>query len=282
MSSADFDRLPYNNEFLIPSGYRYVAKLRVHASSTAYDFIGFVRSPDREPFDNAWIDCANGLFRNHLKRVAGLRHEIRSKPSQTLHELALDMMPQGAMIVDMAGRILYCNRAAEDAMARCLVLFVRNQRLTSSNEAVSGALKRILQRRSSGGAFRCPLMSGSDGALNVSIFSLPEAVDLDCMRGQRCMLILMHVSDMSHAGELLVERMQEMFSLTKGEARAAVAVSAGIDVKTAASRLGQSYETTRTVLKRVFAKVGIERQSQLTALIASIGVTLPYVDQDRE
>jgi DNA-binding CsgD family transcriptional regulator len=96
------------------------------------------------------------------------------------------------------------------------------------------------------------------------------------------MLILMHVSDMSHAGELLVERMQEMFSLTKGEARAAVAVSAGIDVKTAASRLGQSYETTRTVLKRVFAKVGIERQSQLTALIASIGVTLPYVDQDRE
>ena len=45
-------------------------------------------------------------------------------------------------------------------------------------------------------------------------------------------------------------------------------VGSGTPPRDAAERLGITEETARTVLKRVFAKVGISRQSDLTALLA--------------
>jgi DNA-binding CsgD family transcriptional regulator len=59
-----------------------------------------------------------------------------------------------------------------------------------------------------------------------------------------------------------------LLGLTLGEARVASHVAAGRTPRESAIDLGVSEETTRTVLKRVFAKVGVSRQSELAALIA--------------
>lgn len=57
------------------------------------------------------------------------------------------------------------------------------------------------------------------------------------------------------------------YGLTKSEARLAAALPSGGTLLDVASRLGISYETARTQLRAVFAKTGVNRQSELVALV---------------
>ncbi|MCA6126247.1 helix-turn-helix transcriptional regulator [Bradyrhizobium sp. WSM 1704] len=63
---------------------------------------------------------------------------------------------------------------------------------------------------------------------------------------------------------------RDVLGLTLGEARIAALVGSGLPPKEAAERLGISDETARTVLKRVFSKVGVSRQSELVAILARL------------
>jgi DNA-binding CsgD family transcriptional regulator len=58
--------------------------------------------------------------------------------------------------------------------------------------------------------------------------------------------------------------------MTEAESRLAVRLASGGSVAEAASKLGISYETARTTLKRIFPKVGVTRQSELTAVLAKL------------
>lgn len=61
--------------------------------------------------------------------------------------------------------------------------------------------------------------------------------------------------------------LQRRYGLTKSEARLAAALPEGGTLLEVAGRLGVSYETARTQLRSVFAKTGVNRQSELVALI---------------
>jgi DNA-binding CsgD family transcriptional regulator len=55
-----------------------------------------------------------------------------------------------------------------------------------------------------------------------------------------------------------------------GEARVASLVGSGVRPREVAARLGIAEETVRTVLKRVFVKAGVSRQSELAALMTRL------------
>jgi DNA-binding CsgD family transcriptional regulator len=63
---------------------------------------------------------------------------------------------------------------------------------------------------------------------------------------------------------------RDLLGLTLGEARVAALVGSGVTTRDAAARLGISEETVRTVLKRVFSKSGVSRQSELAALLSRL------------
>lgn len=63
---------------------------------------------------------------------------------------------------------------------------------------------------------------------------------------------------------------RDLLNVTTGEARVAALVASGPAPREAAQRLGISVETARTTLKRVVAKVGVSRQSELAALLARL------------
>lgn len=58
--------------------------------------------------------------------------------------------------------------------------------------------------------------------------------------------------------------------LTRGESRVASLVGAGLTPAEAAARLGIAEETARTVLKRVYAKLGIARQADLVRFVERV------------
>jgi DNA-binding CsgD family transcriptional regulator len=63
---------------------------------------------------------------------------------------------------------------------------------------------------------------------------------------------------------------RDLLGLTLGEARVAALVGSGLAPREAAEKLGITEGTARTVLKRVFAKVGVSRQSELTSLLTKL------------
>jgi len=63
---------------------------------------------------------------------------------------------------------------------------------------------------------------------------------------------------------------RDVLGVTLGEARIAALVGSGLSPKDAAERLGIAEETARSVLKRVFSKVGVSRQSELAAMMARL------------
>jgi len=58
--------------------------------------------------------------------------------------------------------------------------------------------------------------------------------------------------------------------LTLGKARGAALVGFGPPSRAAAEKLGIAEETARVVLKRMFAKTGVSRESELTALLTRL------------
>jgi DNA-binding CsgD family transcriptional regulator len=63
---------------------------------------------------------------------------------------------------------------------------------------------------------------------------------------------------------------RDVLGVTLGEARVAALVGAGLAPREAAEKLGITEETARTVLKRVFSKVGVSRQSELVTLLTRL------------
>jgi DNA-binding CsgD family transcriptional regulator len=61
---------------------------------------------------------------------------------------------------------------------------------------------------------------------------------------------------------------RDILGLTLGEARVASLVGTGVSPRDAAQKLGIAEETARSTLKRIFSKVGVSRQSELTALMS--------------
>jgi len=63
---------------------------------------------------------------------------------------------------------------------------------------------------------------------------------------------------------------RDALGLTLAEARLAALVGIGLRPGQAAEKLGITEETARTAIKRVFAKVGVSRQSELSALLTKL------------
>jgi DNA-binding CsgD family transcriptional regulator len=65
------------------------------------------------------------------------------------------------------------------------------------------------------------------------------------------------------------------YGLTQAEAKVALAASSGLSIPETANRLGLSPNTIKTHLRRIFAKTGTSRQTELARLMASIGLLRP-------
>jgi len=65
---------------------------------------------------------------------------------------------------------------------------------------------------------------------------------------------------------------RDLLGLTLGEAKIAAMIGAGLSPRDAAEKLGIKEDTARTVLKKVFSKTGISRQSELVGLLTKMVV----------
>jgi DNA-binding CsgD family transcriptional regulator len=106
----------------------------------------------------------------------------------------------------------------------------------------------------------------------LAVYVLPVTAAADPMLAQfltrsRAMVLVVDSAPNAPADPTIV---RDLLGLTLGEARVAALVGAGSPPRNAAKTLGISEETARTVLKRVFQKVGVSRQGDLAALLTKL------------
>jgi DNA-binding CsgD family transcriptional regulator len=72
-----------------------------------------------------------------------------------------------------------------------------------------------------------------------------------------------------------VEQLRGLLGLTRQEARLALLLAEGSELREAAESLGIGYETARSHLRSALAKAGVRRQGQLVAQVVASAVLGP-------
>lgn len=81
---------------------------------------------------------------------------------------------------------------------------------------------------------------------------------------------ILAVTTVNAPAAVAVALIQGLLDLSPSQARVARGITEGLRLDQTATRLGLTTETIRTRTKRIFAKTGINRQSQLAALLGAV------------
>lgn len=87
--------------------------------------------------------------------------------------------------------------------------------------------------------------------------------------------VLLLLADVGGASVPSADLLRQMFDLTPAEARLARLLVGGRAPAEAARALGITEGTARTHLRRVFEKIGVNRQAELVRLLAGLGAPTP-------
>jgi DNA-binding CsgD family transcriptional regulator len=188
---------------------------------------------------------------------------------------ALARVGVGVFALDSLGRIVFSNPAEQQLLGDQLQLVQNRLRIGAgaAREAIDEAIANTLRGdlRDLIAAPKPILVQTVGSNRRLVVYLLPVA-----LRTGPAAQFLTHTRAIVLAIEQRLDEpadpaiVRDVLGLTLGEARIAALVGAGLPPKEAAERLGIAEDTARNVLKRVFSKVGVSRQSELVALLAKL------------
>lgn len=180
---------------------------------------------------------------------------------------ALDAVGASALLIDGFGRVMAATPAAERALAATRRLRVSGTALVASTASqtaeIYAALGRVLQGQSP--AAGLVLRGGGEPPLRLDIQPLPRA---DWELGFRPSAILV----LKGTGTITAKQgdaLQLEFGLTASEAEVALALASGVPRAHIADLRRTSLGTVRQQIKSIFAKMGVNREAEFMALIAT-------------
>lgn len=268
-------RHPFFTEFLARFGLRWFASVSTCPEPDVDVVISLQRSAEKEEYSERETAMLGRVARHAEQALRlGMRLIEAEAGSAGLRD-TFARLNMGIVLLDGAGRIVFSNETANRFQQT--VLDLTGDRLVARSMAerpmLQSAIDGALRTGSETGGSENPrpvLLQHHQSQTPVAIYVLPLRTSLSpeveqfLVRSQAIVLIV-ELRTGDPADPALV---RDLLGLTLGEARVAALVAAGVSPRDAAVKLGISEETTRTVLKRVFTKSGISRQSELAALIA--------------
>jgi DNA-binding CsgD family transcriptional regulator len=233
------------------------------------------RSERQGPFEADALNLFSRLY-PHLRRSLLLGFRLDGyKALQRGQFAVLDALSAGIVLFDRAAKVVFANAAMRAMTGAGAPLRMRNGNLTAISTVHAQRLDRIIQA-----ALRdVPVASMSiphpqDGRLLTILASSIRSRDLDRLDtlGVRDVAAMLFVYDPARPLDIPPERIMDAYGLTLAEARVALGAATGASVPETAQRLNISANTVKTHLRRVFAKTGASRQSELARLMALIGL----------
>ena len=274
VSRSDLYRSELYNELLNPFDLEHMALLSCNSPEQAGLF-ALWRSPKQGPLDVASIRFLETLI-PHVQTALKLRTKVMDCDASNLFsETALDAMSIAAFLVTSRGRVQHMNQLAAAYVQSGDCLLLQDGKLTASDSHASAELELLIAGAASSGRI-CPEAAPGGGirlsrlctqtALQVSVIPAPEHNQLAGCDS----FALVFVNDPSVSPKPRSALMQQLYGLTPTEVRVANLLLEGIEVREAAERLSMALETCRFHVKRVMAKTGTHRQTELMRLMLSL------------
>lgn len=256
---------PFYVEFLRPHGLGWLAGTAIAPSRSRGGALSIQRSHLKPPYGDEELILLDRIGR-HVE--AALRLGMQFLDARLGLEglgKALSAARLGVFLVDATSRVLIANDSAKAALGTGLSIV--GERLAARDPEPRTALSEAIRAVAGGRADAHPVVvRESERTLALHVLPVPRGEHLieQSLSAARAM-VLVSSSGASDPPDPAVVR--DVLSLTLGEARIGALVGWGVTPRRAAEQLGIGEETVRTVLKRVFAKVGVSRQSELVALL---------------
>lgn len=212
-------------------------------------------------------------FLPHLQASLEIHARMqRSESEKRIFEETLDRLTIGAFILDGAGRVIDTNRIASTIVRESNAISVVNGRLALARADESAHLNNAIRQaiewreRRTPEAFVDALSVESREGTSLGIV-VRAVSNTDRFESDFTPRAIVYVGDSTHqhlAPERFVAR---LFGLTPTEALLATLLANGLTLTEAAAKLGVTENTIRSYAKRIFAKVGVSRQTELVRLI---------------
>jgi len=276
VSGEETETHPFYVGFLAPHGLKWVMATSISPDPTVAAVVAVQRASGKPPFSDTELRLLSRLGR-HVETA--LRLNIRLAGLEAANATLADAFSRadvGVFVVDALGQAAPANRAASALSGGAIGL--AGGRLLARDPAdqppVDAAVAAAISTDGDGRSAAPLLLRDRDGGgflvIDVFPFRTPSAHLFERLLVEARALVLVRRLGPGEPPDPAALR--DLFDLTLGEARVAALVGSGLPPREAAARLGISEETARTVLKRVFAKTGVSRQSQLTSLLSRLAL----------
>lgn len=186
---------------------------------------------------------------------------------------ALARIGIGVFALDSEGRVVFSNPAAkglvgdEIQIAEGRLRFGASSSSLKLDEAISQSCGTAPDLLSDPKPFLLQT-AGSDRRLAIYVLPVFQPNLAASFLTQTRAIVLVIEQKLSEPADPAIVR--DLLGLTLGEAKIAAMIGAGLSPRDAAEKLGIKEDSARTVLKKVFSKTGISRQSELVALLAKL------------
>lgn len=273
MLDLDFlKRSEWYGDWLQPQGLRDCIGAVLLRSGSVTTNLSLIRGEDQGIFGQSDIAFWSKLT-PHMQRAVQIHRELCSARLQRDGALgALDRLAMGIVIASETGRLLFANSVADAVLKQGAGLLVSSGRLRGETADATNQLEAAIRRAALTGAGK--------GRHPGGVLSLPRrmaeplSVLVGPLRGQSLAFRLpspsaiLLFSDPRQSRSVGQDDLARVFGLSRAEARLAGALLDGTRLSDYADAAGISLNTAKAQLKQVFAKTGVNRQSDLMRRVA--------------
>lgn len=284
LTEAEMAEDPFYTDFLARHGLKYFVAASLVPDRHVEVALSIQRRLGASPYTEDEKQLVDALSR-HVERA--LRIGVQLLDGELVKNglgEALSRLSVGVFALDSLNRIIFDNQSGRDLLGDGIE--ERGNRLHIVKPATRIEFEKAAKAQSPSGdaddwAFVSkPILVERQRTLRpLAVYLLPTSNALGewaaFLGRTRC--IAMIVDPDAH-GPPDPTVIRDLLGLTMGEARVASLISAGESPREAAAKLNIAEETVRSVLKRVFDKMGVNRQSELASLMTRLIVNPPALN----
>ncbi len=271
VDEEQFRHSEFFNDYLKPWGiYDSVAGVMLRSERRSA-LLFFNRNLEQPKYNDADLHIFR-LLSPHVRRAVTISDLMDIKTLET-HTLSatLDKFSAGVIIVDVEGRVLHANDAAQRMFSTGVPVRLVDNRLSADEFDSSDDLNRAValacnDETSIGPGGIGVALKGVDGRPAVA-HVLPLARGELRTRLMPQATAAVYVSNFLHSLPTDMTGVAKLFELTPAESRMLEFLMQGVTLMESARKLSITEATAKTHLSHIFSKTGVTRQSALIALI---------------
>ncbi len=189
---------------------------------------------------------------------------VRQRREKAL-ESALSSVRIGFVLIDFDGGIVFANSAALEFFAAGDGLTMQASRIHATNLKDGVRLRVALDHVITGTASNAILVSlGREAKPPLVLIAVP----LECDKLENdAVAAVLHIIDPAADLTEILKPLCQSYNLLPSEAKLAIILASGLSLSESSQALNIKEQTARGMLKQIFHKTGVGRQSSLTSLL---------------